>query len=92
MGGGGTAEMAQQLRNWSLSQRTWVQVPTLTWQLTTIYNPNSRLFKVLFWLPWASDMQAVYTDKKVCTHKIKILKNIRAWWHIPLVPALGRQR
>ena len=37
----GGGEMAQRLEHWLLVQRTWVQFPATTWQLTAVYC-NSR--------------------------------------------------
>jgi hypothetical protein len=43
---GRAGEMAQWLR-WLLFQRTWVQVPAPTWQLTTVCNSSPKGFGTL---------------------------------------------
>jgi len=51
-------EVAQQFR---ALQRTCVQFPASTWQLTTICNSNVRGSSALFWLPRALNASGAQT-------------------------------
>jgi hypothetical protein len=61
-----------------LFQRTQIQFPAPTWQLTTVCNFSSK----------GSDS---LIPMHIKSNKL-LKKKIWAWWHMPLIPALGRQR
>jgi hypothetical protein len=61
------------------SKRSWVQFPVTPWWLTTVCNG--------IWYP----LLACLKTTMVYSYTLKNILS-RAWWHTPLIPALGRQR
>ena len=54
--------------HWLLFQRNWVQIPALTWWLTTTWNSSSRVFDAFFWPLWALHAHGTYTYTHTHTH------------------------
>lgn len=46
-------------RDWLLLQRTQIQFPTLTWQLTDVHNPNWNVSDAVLWPLQALGMHLV---------------------------------